>query len=251
MPPFEKDPALPVELMPSPNHGERRNGLGVDMLILHYTGMRSAREALARLCDPAAEVSAHYLVLEEGAIIQMVAEARRAWHAGGEPWAGDLDLNSRSVGIEIVNPGHDYGYPDFPARQIAAVIALCRDIIGRHRIRPERVLAHSDIAPLRKQDPGEKFPWERLHAAGVGLWVPPEPPGPMTDALSAGESGPAVRKLQTALSRYGYAVETHGRYDATTEAVVRAFQRHFRPARVDGIADRSTVESLDRLLAAL
>lgn len=251
MTPFLPDPLIDVEVIASPNHGERRGDAWPEILLLHYTGMRNSREALARLCSPEAEVSAHYLVFEDGAIVQMVAEARRAWHAGAEPWGGVSDVNSRSIGIEIANPGHDHGYSDFPAAQIKAVIALCRDVITRHGIRAERVLAHSDIAPLRKQDPGEKFPWQTLFEAGVGHWVSPDPPGSMVGALEQGAHGPCVSELQGALAAYGYGIAVDGRYDQLTKAVVQAFQRHFRPQRVDGIADLSTVTTLRRLRAAL
>ena len=250
MPPsFPPDSALVAAVAPSPNHGERRGGGAPDMIVLHYTGMESAAAALARLCEPAAEVSAHYFVHEDGRIIQLVAEARRAWHAGESVWAGDADVNSRSIGIEIVNPGHEFGYPDFPDKQIEAVIALCRDIIARHSIRADRVLAHSDVAPLRKQDPGEKFPWPRLHRAGVGHWVKPAAiaKGP---ALAPGERGEAVASLQSMLARYGYGIAVTGDYDEATAAVVAAFQRHFRPARVDRITDGSTLTTLTDLLAA-
>ena len=141
------------------------------MIVLHYTGMQFCHEAIHRLCDPKARVSSHYVVLESGSIIQLVPESQRAWHAGVSAWAGDTDINSRSIGIEIGNPGHDFGYPDFPARQIAATITLCRGILTRNIIRPENVVAHSDVAPSRKQDPGEKFPWKLLAQSGVGLWV--------------------------------------------------------------------------------
>jgi N-acetylmuramoyl-L-alanine amidase len=219
------------------------------MLVLHYTGMADAEEALARLCSRESEVSAHYLIFEDGKVVQLVPEARRAWHAGVSAWAGDTDINSRSIGIEIANPGHDFGYPDFPEEQIAAVIALCRDILARHAVSADRVVAHSDLAPRRKQDPGEKFPWARLHKAGVGLWVEPTPlaAGP---APTRGDTGPEVAQLQAALASYGYGIHRSGQYDAPTRDVVAAFQRHFRPARVDGLADASTITTLQRLIAA-
>jgi N-acetylmuramoyl-L-alanine amidase len=231
--------------LPSPNHNERKSA--IDMIVLHYTD-QPGEDARARLCDAEAKVSAHYLVHEEGRIDQLVAEARRAWHAGVSSWQGASDVNSRSVGIEIVNLGHDHGYPDFPGVQIDAVIALCRDIIARHGIRPNRVLAHSDIAPQRKIDPGEKFPWARLAAAGVGLWVEPAPitQGP---ALAPGDQGEEVAQLQRMLARYGYGIGINCVYDALTRDVVTAFQRHFRPARVDGIADASTRDTLRYLLS--
>jgi N-acetylmuramoyl-L-alanine amidase len=245
---FAPDSRTLARIVGSPNHGERRNVQRPDMLVLHYTGMPDAQVALKRLCEASSEVSAHYFVFADGEIVQCVAEARRAWHAGEACWAGETDINSRSIGIEIANPGHDWGYVDFPEAQIAAVTMLCRDIIGRQPIPPQRVLAHSDVAPARKQDPGEKFPWHRLAAAGVGLWVSPE--APADGGLRPGESGAPVCALQAELASYGYCLATSGTYDAATTHVVAAFQRHFRPARVDGIADESTLNTLARLLAA-
>lgn len=245
------DSRLPgVAVRESPNHGERRGGAQIDMLVLHYTGMPDAAGALSWLCDPRSEVSCHYFVDDAGHIVQSVPEARRAWHAGTSSWKGETDLNSRSIGIEIANPGHDGGYPDFPGRQVAAVTALAGDICRRHAIRPERVLGHSDIAPGRKIDPGEKFPWARLAAAGVGHWVEP---APMTGGrfFQGGDRGEPVEALQAMLALYGYGLDVTGRYDLRTAHVVTAFQRHFRPARIDGVADRSTIETLHRLLAAL
>ncbi len=163
--------ALVVE-RPSPNHDARPDGQAVDILLLHYTGMKSAEAALARLCDPAAKVSAHYVIDEDGTLTRLVDEARRAWHAGVSSWAGDSGVNARSIGIELVNPGHEFGYRPFPAPQMAALTALARDILARHAIPPQRVLGHSDVAPTRKQDPGELFDWEALAAAGIGLWPP-------------------------------------------------------------------------------
>lgn len=231
------DSALVGALAPSPNFGPRRIAGGPDMLVLHYTGMASGDAAVALLQSPAAEVSCHYVVREDGAIVQMVGEAQRAWHAGLSSWEGVCDINSRSIGIEIVNGGHDFGLPDFPEPQIAALIALCRDILARHPIRADRVLAHSDIAPARKRDPGEKFPWERLAAAGIGHWVPPAPDQP---------GAADVARLRTDLAAYGYAVPPD---EAGLAQVVAAFQRHFRPARVDGIADAVTCATLRALLA--
>ena len=244
---FPPDYPLVHHVRPSPNQDERAPGLATDILLLHYTGMESTAAALERLCDPVARVSSHYVVDESGQITQLVPEARRAWHAGVSSWEGETDNNSRSIGIEIGNVGHDLGYPDFPDVQIDVVIALCRDIIRRHRIRADRVLAHSDIAPQRKIDPGEKFPWARLHHAGVGLWVAPQKPS--APALGPGENGQAVADLQDALRHYGYGIEVTGMYDEATTVVVTAFQRHFRQARVDGCADPSTVAALQALLA--
>ena len=248
-PAFPADSPLAAQVLPSPNHGERIGITVPDMLVLHYTGMESADEAVAWLRSPERGVSCHYVVHEDGRIVQLVPEARRAWHAGVSFWAGASDINSRSIGIEIVNSGHDFGYPPFPARQIEAVTALARDIVTRLTIPPHRVLAHSDIAPLRKQDPGEKFPWEILHRAGVGHLVEEEP---IVDGryFMRGESGQPIEALQAMLGFYGYEVPVSGSYCERTEAVVRAFQRHFRRGRVDGVADVSTLATLYGLCAS-
>jgi N-acetylmuramoyl-L-alanine amidase len=248
MPEFFPDSSLVESVAPSPNVDEREGG-DPNIILLHYTGMETAEAALERLRDPVARVSSHYFVHENGNIVQMVPEAKRAWHAGVSSWTGETDINSRSIGIEIVNPGHDFGYPDFPIRQVAAVIALCRGIIARRNIARDRVLAHSDVAPARKQDPGEKFPWRLLAESGVGLWVEPVP---ITDWLSLvpGDTGETVSDLQKSLAEFGYGVPVSGDYDEMTKTVVTAFQRHFRPAQVDGMADTSTRETLRKLLDA-
>jgi N-acetylmuramoyl-L-alanine amidase len=244
---FAPDTALPVEVRPSPNHDERRAGKAADMLLLHYTGMPDAQAALDWLCDPGSKVSCHYFVFEDGRILQLVAEARRAWHAGVAAWAGEQDINSRSIGIEIANPGHDGDYPDFPEVQMQAVETLCCDIVERRAITPARVLAHSDVAPRRKRDPGEKFDWKRLARVGAGLWVEPAPIEG-EEGLGPGDTGPAVAGLQRDLARFGYALTVNGVFDEATRHVVTAFQRHFRQARVDGRADESTFETLRALL---
>ena len=232
---FPPDSALVAFVQASPNHGDRRDR-APDCIVLHYTGMPTAEGALAQLCNPKAEVSAHYFVFEDGRVAQLVPEERRAWHAGRSSWFDDTDLNSASIGVEIVNPGHDGGLPPFPDAQIDAVIALCRDVIARHAIAPERILAHSDIAPGRKVDPGEKFPWARLAAAGVGLWREPAPDMPGL-ALGSGATGAAVLSLQRDLRALGYGLEETGHYDERTKTVVEAFQRRWRPQRIDGVAD--------------
>jgi N-acetylmuramoyl-L-alanine amidase len=246
---FPSDSSLVAEVRASPNHGERKAGGAPDIIVLHYTGMADAEAALAKLCKPESQVSAHYFVHEDGRIIQCVPEARRAWHAGKSGWAGETDINSRSIGIEIVNPGHQFGYPDFPPRQIAAVTALCRGIVARRGIRPDRVLAHSDVAPSRKQDPGEKFPWPLLARSGVGLWVEPIPIVADSHKLALGKTGEEVRLFQSKLADYGYPVELNGNYDEAMRDVVAAFQRHFRPELIDGVTDESTRETLRHLLA--
>ncbi|WP_249785037.1 N-acetylmuramoyl-L-alanine amidase [Rhodopseudomonas infernalis] len=247
---FLPDSSVVSDIIPSPNFGERNRGRQPDMIVLHYTGMPDVEGALTRLCKAGTEVSAHYVVLEDGRILQCVQESKRAWHAGLAKWAGEEDINSCSIGIEIINRGHDWGYPDFPLRQIAAVIALCRGIIIRRGIAPHRVLGHSDVAPARKKDPGEKFPWRSLAASGVGHYVEPAPIE-SGDALRLGSDGDDVRALQQALADYGYGVAVTGKYDQATAEVVIAFQRHFRPAKVDGIADASTLATLQALRAAL
>jgi N-acetylmuramoyl-L-alanine amidase len=246
---FPADSPLVERVVASPNHGERVGHGRPDMIVLHYTGMPTADGALERLCSlDTPRVSSHYLVYEDARILQLVPETRRAQHAGISSWEGETDINSRSIGIEIVNPGHDGGYPDFPDRQIAAVIALCRDILARRPMRADRVVAHSDVAPSRKQDPGEKFPWARLSESGVGHWVAPAPLAE-PHGLALGDSGAAVANLQDLLAKYGYGIPSVGQFDPPMHDVVVAFQRHFRPARVDGIADPSTLDTLRRLLA--
>jgi len=243
------DSPLATLWVPSPNQEARVGGRAPDMLVLHYTGMESAEAALEWLMREESKVSAHYLIDEDGRITQMVAEERRAWHAGQSLWDGETDLNSCSIGIEIHNPGHDFDYPDFLDLQMRGVEALCLDILGRHAIRPDRVLAHSDIAPGRKRDPGEKFDWQRLASAGIGLWVEPAPLD--SDAgLGPGDEGEKVAALQNALQEYGYGVELTTTYGTGLEKVIEAFQRHFRTARIDGRADASTIATLDKLLDA-
>ncbi|MFC3227094.1 N-acetylmuramoyl-L-alanine amidase [Marinibaculum pumilum] len=245
--------ALPVVDRPSPNHGPRVGGDAVEMVLLHYTDMESMAAAADRLTDPAAEVSAHYLVDEDGTIHRLVPEGRRAWHAGRACWAGLRDVNSRSIGIEIVNPGHSCGYRPFPAAQMDAVTALCTDIVARHRIDPRLVLAHSDVAPQRKRDPGELFDWARLARAGLGLWprhgFDPEAAAAHAPAMAPGQAGAVVLDLQFALDGIGYEVEGNGLYDPYLAAVVTAFQRHFRPALCDGAADPETLGLVYEILA--
>ncbi len=246
--PFRADFPAAQAIGPASNFDERK--APIDTIILHYTGMPSCRGAVDWLLCEESRVSCHYVVDEEGSVFQLLPEQRRAWHAGVSVWRGRADLNSRSIGIEIANPGHDHGYPEFPDVQIAAVIELCRNCGERWAIAPENVLAHSDVAPTRKQDPGEKFPWRTLYEAGVGHWVQPAALGGGR-FLQRGDGGQPVEAWQSMLSYYGYGVDITGEFCALTEAVTIAFQRHFRPQRVDGIADRSTIDTLHRLIGAV
>jgi N-acetylmuramoyl-L-alanine amidase len=248
IPVFQPDSSVVADVVPSPTHDERKDGRAPDIVILHYTGMENAQEALERLCSRSSKVSSHYFVFEDGRVTQLVQESRRAWHAGVSHWAGETDINSSSIGIEIANPGHDFDYPDFPARQIAAVTTLCRGIIARRGIKPQRVLAHSDVAPSRKKDPGEKFPWRLLAESGVGEWVAPSPLSDGGTILAMGEESDGVRGLQIALADFGYGVPVTGIFDEVTRDVVTAFQRHFRPEKIDGVADGSTLRTLHKLL---
>ena len=246
---FSPDSFIVTAVVSSPNFDERKGGRRPDMILLHYTGMQSGDAALKTLTTAASKVSAHYVVFEDGRIIQCVPEARRAWHAGESSWAGETDINSCSIGIEIVNPGHEFGYPDFPLRQTAAVISLCKSIIIRRGpINGDRILAHSDVAPARKQDPGEKFPWGLLSDSNVGHWVRAAPLDLEGTSLKPGDRGDAVIRLQRTLRMYGYGITDTGSYDDATQKVVRAFQRHFRQARVDGLADPSTLLTLRALI---
>ncbi|MDE2445203.1 MAG: N-acetylmuramoyl-L-alanine amidase [Alphaproteobacteria bacterium] len=231
----------------SPNFGQRRIGSNIDIIILHYTGMSDGQKACDWLCNPESQVSSHYLINDDGTLVQMVDETARAWHAGVSSWHGVEDINSTSIGIEIQNPGHSMGYPEFPLVQMEAVAALCADLLKRYNIKPRNILAHSDIAPGRKIDPGEKFDWFFLHQRGIGHWVAPEPllGG---SYLQVGDHGDPVMALQALLKLYGYGLEANGTFDPRTKIVVEAFQRHFRQIQVDGVADQSTVATLHKLL---
>ena len=222
---------------PSPNHDARPDGAAVDILVLHYTGMKTADEALARLCDPEAKVSAHYTIGRDGRIFAHVPEERRAWHAGVSWWAGEKNVNGRSIGIELVNPGHEFGYIPFAQAQIAALIDLAQAILKRHPIPASRVLGHSDVAPARKEDPGELFPWAELAEFGIGLW-----PG----LPRAGAEGAKEPRAQD-LARFGYGLPPHT--DVPLDAVVTAFQRHFRPGEINGRWDGECAGALAALLS--
>lgn len=233
---------------PSPNHDPRPHGAGVDMIVLHYTDMETAEGALERLCDAEAQVSAHYLVAEDGRVWQMVEEGQRAWHAGESHWRGVNGNNANSVGIEIANRGHDHGYPDFTAVQMEAVLELCRGIKARHGVADRNIVAHSDIAFLRKVDPGEKFDWAWLAKQGVGVF--PFDARPIAGVrFVRDDTGTNVMKLQQSLANWGYGLKIDGLYGEKTEACVRAFQRHYRPGEVTGVWDEECAGRLAMLHA--
>lgn len=220
---------------PSPNFNDRRDGDHVTMLVLHYTGMQSGTAALERLCDPEAAVSAHYLIEEDGRIFRLVAEEKRAWHAGVGFWRGESDINSRSVGIEIVNPGHEFGYRPFPAAQMKSVVALSRDIVARHQIAPINVIGHSDLAPSRKMDPGELFDWPLLAAEDVGICCVPDT-----------EDVPTKDQFLDDLRAIGYDMDD-------PSACIIAFQRHWVPGQLGegaNIPTRHMARALVRALCA-
>jgi N-acetylmuramoyl-L-alanine amidase len=248
-----QDILIPMRLIssPSPNFGDRPAAMPIDILLFHYTGMPTAAGALARLRDPAAKVSAHYLVDENGDIHALVPEEKRAWHAGASYWAGESDINSRSIGIEIVNPGHEFGYRDFPDAQIAAVEELSRRILARHSIPPSRVLGHSDVAPERKEDPGELFPWARLARAGIGVWL--NTPETATLRPMARARGDDPARLMEHLAAIGY--RSAPATDETAGKIITAFQRHWLPAAIgsadEGRTTPQTVAAASQILSAM
>lgn len=224
----------------SPNTNPRPGGAAIDLVILHYTGMEDGPSAIKRLRDPEARVSCHYVVEEDGRVFRLAPEDVRAWHAGVSSWAGITDVNSHSIGIEIVNGGHDFGLPDYPPAQIAALIDLLSDILDRRKLHPVRVIGHSDVAPARKDDPGEKFPWTQLHAAGVAI-APKLEEHSRHILYAPGVEDAGVAGVQQALAAIGYGVTVTGVLDDATQCVVRAFQRRFRQDRIDGALDLQTL----------
>lgn len=226
MPDQKPSPDVVVEDRPSPNFGERKGGGPVDILVLHYTDTATAEDALAILTDLAKEVSAHYLIDEDGTVYRLVPEKARAWHAGLSYWRGDRDVNSRSIGIELQNPGERFGYRAFPETQMNALVALTQGILSRWPIPARNIVGHSDIACDRKHDPGHLFDWPGLARAGIGLW--PEQVAASPDDL------PAM------LTELGY--------DPDCERAVEAFQRHYRPARIDNLPDAETAGLASGLL---
>ncbi len=214
----------------SSNFNDRQMGQCIDMLVIHYTGMESEKAAIDNLCNTDSGVSAHYIIGEDGSVNRLVDEDKRAWHAGVAWWRGALDINSRSIGIELVNPGHEFGLRPFPELQMEALIGLAQAISRRHHIPARNIVGHSDVAPARKTDPGELFNWQRLAKSGIGLW-----PDGAVPASARDEDVVAM------LMSFGYDT-------ADMPATIKAFQRHFRPEHVDGVADNETIGRLIRLL---
>ena len=240
--------SFPVIDRPSPNFDGRPHGVTPDMLVLHYTGMPTGQAALERLCDPAAKVSAHYMIEEDGTIFRLVAEEMRAWHAGVSFWQGQTDINGCSIGIELVNPGHEWGYRQFPDTQIERLIELARDVLGRHQIPPQRSLGQSAVAPGRRQDPGELVPWATLARAGVGLW-PCEQANIAAEPTGAAHRPDGLKTFFEELSVFGYGIESSGRYRSGATEAVTAFQRHWRPDKIDGVPDDETRMVLNSLIS--
>ncbi|KAB2847453.1 MAG: N-acetylmuramoyl-L-alanine amidase [Hyphomicrobiaceae bacterium] len=241
--------AIASSFIAAANRESRKGVDGPSLILLHYTGIASAKAAIDWLVCERSRVSCHYLVDEAGEVTQMVEEHERAWHAGESCWQGLTDINSASIGIEVQNPGHELGYPPFPEPQMAAVEALCLDIMRRHGISGDRVIGHSDVAPTRKADPGEKFDWARLGRRGVGVWR--EAASVEGDAgLGLGDEGEEVARLRAALGSIGFGIAASARFDPLTEQTVTAFQRHWRQQRVDGRLDRSTLRTLESVRLA-
>ena len=232
---------MKINPAPSPNFDKRQRP--VTCVVLHYTGMETGSAALDRLRDPDAKVSSHYLVEEDGTVFQLVQEDKRAWHAGISNWRGETDLNSAAIGIEIVNGGHEFGLPDFPETQMEIVINLTRDIVHRYSILPADIVGHSDIAPARKEDPGEKFPWRRLAEEGLGLW-PTNASSDQRVLFEARDRDRGIAIAQSGLGYIGYGVEVTGVLDDFTQQVVKAFQRRYRPQKLDGNIDMQTMDMI-------
>ena len=248
---FAADSPIVSRIAPALNVEDRRGTKCVSLLILHYTGMSSAEKAIDWLARAESNVSCHYVVDDHGAVTQMVSERMRAWHAGVSYWRGETDVNSQSIGIEIQNPGHEHGYPEFSAPQMRGLIALCRDIVDRHAIAPDGVLAHSDVAPGRKIDPGEKFRWSRLARGGVGLAIRAAPVRADDVGFGLDDQHDRIAIAQRMLRQFGYDAPVNGRLDQATANIIKSFQLHFRQRRIDGRLDASTEKTLARTLAAV
>ncbi len=241
---------LKIKDIKSANCDNRPKGIEIDTIIYHYTGMRSHEEALSRLCDVNAKVSAHYMVLENGEIIRLVAEEMQAWHAGISCWNGKAALNENSIGIEIVNPGHEFGYKKFPQIQMDAVLALSLDILSRHKVPKRNIIGHSDVAPLRKKDPGELFDWRFLAENGVGTWPIVEGVRNPEKVLAVfGDDNDSVLNIQEKLSNYGYHLKKDGYYGEKTEDTIVAFKRHFIQDDMNAFWNSRAMATIDALLS--
>ena len=232
----------------SPNMNDRPDGVEIDTVVLHYTGMKTVDEALVRLCDPESQVSAHYLIQESGEIIPLVPEEKRAWHAGESAWRGRQNVNDFSIGIELVNPGHEYGYRPFSEAQMDSLIRLLEELFYRHPIEVRNVVGHSDIAPMRKEDPGELFNWELLASYNLAIWPDMPRECQQEDILKPGASGDDVKNLQRNLKKIGYNIEITSEFDLQTCYVVIAFQRHFTPTKIGDIWHQEAQTALEQLL---
>ena len=235
------------DIIPAPSKNFDERAFPISMLVLHYTGMENGKLALERLTENQSKVSAHYLVEEDGRVFQLVDEKMRAWHAGLSYWSGLTDINSASIGIEIVNGGHDFGLPEFPKQQIETVIHLCQSIKKRHNISDFNIVAHSDIAPSRKQDPGEKFPWKILADNNIGHYPADEfyeNNRHKSVLYKSGDKNKDIKTIQSSLKYLGYGLPVSGVLDTPTTEVVAAFQRRYRPDKIDGLIDTQTLKIL-------
>lgn len=234
---------------PSANFDDRRGVTDPSMIVIHYTGMKNGEEALKWLQAPESKVSAHYLIEENGTIYHMVDDSKRAWHAGVSYWRGASDINSASIGIELVNPGHDHGYIPFPTEQMQALTLLCQQILKKYPITFHNIVGHSDIAPDRKQDPGELFDWKALAMNDVGFWPGDGHMVPGATPLND-KTADVIRPIQHELAEIGYYIHQNGQMDHATRLAITAFQRRFRPGRVDGLLDDSTIARINLVFKA-
>lgn len=240
---------MQIESKPSPNFDSRPKDVLINLLVLHYTGMKTAEDALNHMCNPDSKVSAHYMIYEDGKIVQLVPEEKRAWHAGISCWHGRASLNDTSIGIEIVNPGHEFGYRPFTEEQMKSVIELSKDIISRNNIIPNNVVGHSDIAPTRKEDPGELFNWPLLAKEGIGLWPKKKIIwSPQTVICAPGDESKEVLIMQKSLRKYGYYIRTDGTFGSITERIVKSYKRHFVPEHLNVVWDKLSQYRIDNLI---
>jgi N-acetylmuramoyl-L-alanine amidase len=229
---------------PSPNFEPRPQGVPLDMIVLHYTDMLNAEEALERLCDPQAKVSAHFLISKEGELYQLVDPKHRAWHAGVSSWEGQGDINSRSIGVELDNLGHTFGPEPFSKVQMKTLLALLEELTQTYGIQPHRIVGHSDVAPGRKKDPGEWFPWHVLAEKGFGFW----PQEKMASQHISVVPKMSIEEMQQAFSDIGYECAKTGVWDEESQAVCLAFQRHFTPQDLTGYPTNLVKQTLQGLL---